>query len=201
MIRRATRSNVAAGKAGGLARDDPEGALRATRRSGPPEDGRLRAVQARHAGPLLGYVERLTGDHHRAEDIVQETLLRAWLHPLAGRSGAESLRSWLFRVARNLATDAHRARRARPPEVAIEALAQVAGTDRAERALEAGQIVEALETLRDEHRLAIVETYFRGRSVTEAAALLGVPPGTVKSRCYYGLRALRRELQRRGVPL
>jgi RNA polymerase sigma-70 factor, ECF subfamily len=167
----------------------------------PADDERLRALEARHAGPLLGYVERLTGDHHRAEDIVQETLLRAWLHPRAGGSGTESLRSWLFRVARNLATDVHRARSARPPEVALEALAQVAGADRPERSLEAGQIVEALEALRDEHRLAIVETYFRGRSVTEAAAVLGVPTGTVKSRCYYGLRALRRELRRRGVAL
>ena len=45
----------------------------------------------------------------------------------------------------------------------------------------------------------IVETYYRGRSVAEAAGVLGIPPGTVKSRCYYGLRALKLALAERGV--
>jgi RNA polymerase sigma-70 factor (ECF subfamily) len=163
------------------------------------EDGRVRAVRDRYAEPLLGYVERLTGDHHRAEDIVQETLLRAWRSAPRAPADQGSLRSWLFRVARNLATDAHRARRARPPEVAIDALDGVPSAERADRSLHAHLLVEALGALREEHRLAIVETYLRGRSVAEAAVALGVPPGTVKSRCYYGLRALRRELERRGL--
>jgi len=52
-------------------------------------------------------------------------------------------------------------------------------------------VLEALETLSPEHRDVLVELYYRGRSVVEAAAALGVPPGTVKSRSYYALRALR----------
>ena len=79
----------------------------------------LRALYSEHGGPLLGYVLRLTGgDRTQAEDVVQETLLRAWRHPdaLTGRP----VRPWLFTVARNLVVDAHRARRARPPETDID---------------------------------------------------------------------------------
>lgn len=73
----------------------------------------VRRVQAAHAGPLLRYGLRLTsGGRKRVEDIVQETLPEAWLHPeaLAGRP-------WLFAVAREPAVDAYRARRVRPHEV------------------------------------------------------------------------------------
>jgi len=50
-----------------------------------------------------------------------------------------------------------------------------------------------------DHRAVIVETYYRGRSVAEAADELGIPPGTVKSRSYYALRALRLALTERGI--
>jgi RNA polymerase sigma-70 factor (ECF subfamily) len=50
-----------------------------------------------------------------------------------------------------------------------------------------------------DHRRVLVETYYRGRSVAEASVELGVPPGTVKSRTYYALRALRLVLEERGV--
>jgi RNA polymerase sigma-70 factor (ECF subfamily) len=163
------------------------------------DERELSAVASRHGRSLLGYVKRLTGDHQLAEDIVQETLLRAWRTAPAGEARDGALRPWLFRVARNLATDLHRARRARPREVAIDAAADVPATKRVDRSLQVREIVDGLRALRPEHRLAIVEVYFRGHSVAEAADILGVPAGTVKSRCYYGLRALRRELERRGV--
>src|ERR671923_1102368 len=81
---------------------------------GPVSDEALvRALYSEHAGPLLRYALQLTGgDRQRAEDIVQETLLRAWLHPEA--IADRPARPWLFAVARNLAVDAHRARKARP---------------------------------------------------------------------------------------
>src|SRR5579875_2512697 len=81
----------------------------------------VRALYAEHAGPLLRYTLHLTsGDRQRAEDIVQETLVKAWLHPdaIADRPA----RPWLFAVARNLAVDSYRARRARPREVGEAAL-------------------------------------------------------------------------------
>ena len=59
--------------------------------------------------------------------------------------------------------------------------------------------VDALATLTPLHREALVQTYYAGRTVNEAAAVLGVPPGTVKSRVFYGLRALKVALDERGV--
>jgi RNA polymerase sigma-70 factor (ECF subfamily) len=172
-------------------------ALRKRQRTHDPEEELVRALQAEHGPALLGYVTRITGDPQRAEDVVQETLLRAWRKAGSLEGDASSLRSWLFSVAHNLAIDEHRARAARREEADPE-LADVAVAGQLDRALEASQITEALRTLSRDHREALVETYFRGRSVAEAAVVLGVPAGTVKSRTYYALRALRATLEERG---
>ncbi len=158
----------------------------------------VRALYAEHAAPLLRYaVHLMGGDRQRAEDIVQETLLRAWQHPeaIAGRPA----RPWLFAVAKNLAIDSYRARKSRPPEVGEAALDVVPAPDEAERALESWAVADALTALRPEHQRVLLETYYRGKSVAEAAAALGVPAGTVKSRTFYALRALRLALEERGL--
>jgi RNA polymerase sigma-70 factor (ECF subfamily) len=56
-----------------------------------------------------------------------------------------------------------------------------------------------MSSLTPDHRAVLVETYYRGRSVAEAASALGVPAGTVKSRTFYALRALKLALEERGV--
>ena len=161
----------------------------------------MRTLYAEHAGPLLGYVLKLTdGDRQRAEDVVQETLLRAWRHPESLDPSRGSLRPWLWTVARNIVVDAARARRARPFEVAAEdALAAVSVDDQIERALLSWEVAEALGTLSADHRAVLIETYYRGRTVAEAADALGIPAGTVKSRAFYALRALRLALEERGI--
>ncbi len=159
----------------------------------------LRALYDAHASSLLAYALRLCGgDRQRAEDIVQETVVRAWRHPEV-LDDDRDVRPWLFTVARRIAIDGHRARKARPPEVTDEALAAVPVADEIDRALDGWLVSDALAALSAEHRAVLVETYYRGRSVAEAAARLGIPPGTVKSRTYYALRALRLALQERGV--
>src|ERR1700751_5809625 len=112
---------------------------------GTAEDEAVRVLYEQHAAPLLAYSLRLTGcDRGRSEDIVQETLLRAWRHrePLDPNGGP--VRSWLFTVARNVAVDAHRARRARPREVGDEAFAVVPAVDEIEQALDTWLVADAL---------------------------------------------------------
>lgn len=161
----------------------------------------LRALFDEHGQALLSYALRLTsGDHERAEDVVQETLLRAWRHPEALTDQRGPLRPWLFTVARRIAIDAHRKRDARVPEVGDDGLAAVpSSSDEIEQALESWLVADALTCLSPAHREVLVETYFRDRTVAEAARELGVPVGTVKSRTHYALQALRLALQERGV--
>ena len=161
----------------------------------------LRGLFHDHAGALLRHLLPLTGgDRGRAEDLVQETLLRAWRHPEALRPERGPVRPWLFTVARNLAVDARRARAVRPTEVSDAVLAVMpAEEDELERAVDAWVVADALSSLRREHREVLVEVYYRARSVAEAATVLRVPPGTVKSRTHYALRALKLALEERGM--
>jgi RNA polymerase sigma-70 factor (ECF subfamily) len=160
----------------------------------------LRVLFDRHATVLLAYALRLAdGDRGRAEDIVQETLVRAWRNIDRLDEAAGPVRPWLFTVAQRVAIDAHRARRARPPETGDAVLAAVPSLDELEHTLDRIVVADALESLSAEHRAVIIETYYRGRSVAEAAGILGIPAGTVKSRSYYALRALKLALAERGV--
>ncbi|MDF3301693.1 sigma-70 family RNA polymerase sigma factor [Streptomyces tropicalis] len=157
----------------------------------------LAALQREHGRTLFALLLRLCdGDRQRAEDLLQETLVRAWQHPEALHADAfDSVRPWLLTVARRLAIDARRARQARPPEVADADLDHVRViADHAERSAAALDVREAVKTLTPGHREVLVLVYFQGASVAEAAEALGIPPGTVKSRAYYALRALRRIL-------
>jgi len=159
----------------------------------------VRVLYDEHGGPLLGYALRLTrGDRQHAEDVVQETLLRAWRHPEALDGTRGSVRPWLYTVARNLVIDGERARRARPHEVGDEVLSLLPSDDDLEQVIDAWEVADALWQLRTEHREVLRETYYGGRSVAEASRVLGIPEGTVKSRTYYALRALRLVLEERG---
>ena len=172
-------------------------------RARPRETGdeeQLRRLWDDHARPLLAFVLRLTGgDRGRAEDIVQETLLQAWRHPEALNPERGPIRPWLLTVARRVAIDHHRARQARPNEVGDEGLADLLTDDGIDQALDRWLVADALGSLAPAHREALLHTYYAGRTVTEAAVTLGVPAGTVKSRLFYGLRALKLALEERGV--
>jgi len=131
-----------------------------------------------------------------AEEAVQETFLRAWRAGKRFDPEIGSLRTWLFAILRNVVIDLGRARAARPVVVA-EGAAEPS-VEPIEETLLAWQVEEAMRRIGDQHREILVETYYRARPYAEVAAELGIPVGTVKSRVYYALRALRIALEEMG---
>jgi RNA polymerase sigma-70 factor, ECF subfamily len=155
----------------------------------------VREAYSAHGSELYGFAVRSLGDNGLAEEAVQETFLRAWRAGERFDPQIGSLRTWLFAILRNVVIDLGRARAARPSvaeggiEPSVEPLNE---------ALLSWQVEEALRRIGEDHRRVIVETFYRGRPYAEIAEELGVPEGTVKSRVYYGLRALRVALEETG---
>ncbi|HYS39654.1 MAG TPA: sigma-70 family RNA polymerase sigma factor [Pseudonocardiaceae bacterium] len=156
----------------------------------------MHAIYRTVAEPLYRYLLRLTlGDRETAEDLLQETLLRAWRNIDRLPADLESARPWLFTVARNHAIDIARARKVRPAELSTMDVSRIAApADAVEQLVAAETVRRALLTLSEEHRVVLVELYLREASAAEAAARIGIPEGTVKSRAHYALRFLRATL-------
>jgi RNA polymerase sigma-70 factor (ECF subfamily) len=161
------------------------------------------AAYAAHGRELYRFALRSLGDSGLAEEAVQTTYLRAWRAAERFDESLGSLRTWLFAIVRNVVVDMARARRARPAlsvapagDTTIER--PPASESEIDRILVAWQVEEALRRLSPDHRRALIEIYFRSRSYEEVALELGVPTGTVKSRVYYALKALRLALEELG---
>jgi RNA polymerase sigma-70 factor, ECF subfamily len=168
--------------------------------AGTSDEALVHAVYSEHGRAMLAYATRLLGERAAAEDVVQEALVRAWRNPQVLTNGKGSTRGWLLTVVRNLVIDRMRAKQARPMEVAESPDQPAVERDHADSVATAVTVRAAMDTLSDDHRGVLEQLYFQGRSMGEAAAALGVPPGTVKSRSYYALRALRRAIdQSEGV--
>nr|WP_276615424.1 sigma-70 family RNA polymerase sigma factor [Nonomuraea basaltis] len=167
------------------------------------DEAMVRALYREYGAPLMAFAIRLTGGDRRwAEDVVQETLVRAWrnLHDLRTDSG--SLMPWLATVARRVVIDDRRRSGSRPlntVEEIPERAQPVAAED--ERLLREIVVTDAMLSLSPAHRQVLTETFLLDRTVQEAAEKIGVPVGTVKSRVYYAMRALRVALEERGVML
>ena len=142
------------------------------------DEALIRALYAEHGRSLLAYATRLTNDRAAAEDVVQETLLRAWRNPDVLVNPRGSVRGWLLTVARNIVADRARAAAVRPREVAESPAHPPISRDHSDQVVTSIAVLDALDSLSEDHRSVIVQLYFRGRSVEETADALRIPPGT-----------------------
>lgn len=153
-----------------------------------------------HAVALFRFCLLLVGhDRARAEDVVQETMLRAWRHRAVLESSPPALRAWLYTVARNIVIDEWRRHRAHSETPVADVSEGGTHDDVSDQLLLSWVVAEAITRLSPDHRSVLFECYYRGRTVAEAARRLGVPEGTVKSRTHYALRALKLALEEMGV--
>jgi RNA polymerase sigma-70 factor, ECF subfamily len=167
-----------------------------------PETALMRVLFDEHAAALWRYAMRLTGDRARAEDVVQETLLRAWQHPEVIDDSDRSARAWLFTVARNMIIDERRSARFRNEVGSLETAPEApedTGLNEVDSALDRLLIGDAMAQLSADHRAVIRRSYYLGWSTAQIAADLDIAEGTVKSRLHYAIRALRLTLQEMGV--
>lgn len=158
-----------------------------------------------HGPELYRFVLRGLGDRGAAQDVVQETFLKAWRSADRYDPALSSLRVWLFGIARNAMIDHARASRARPWQSnlvdppTVQDLASPSAEDPLEQLMVSWVVEEALRHLTENHRVAIVRTHLQERPYDEVAAELGIPVGTLRSRVFYGLKALRVAIDEMGV--
>jgi RNA polymerase sigma-70 factor (ECF subfamily) len=160
----------------------------------------MRVLYDEHAAALWRYAPRLTGDRARADDGVQETLLRAGQHPEVAGNNERSARAWLFTVNRNMIID-ERPSRFRNEVSPVDGLGflEPSCPDQVNAALDLLNRGEALIQLSTEHRAVIQFSYYQGRTTAQIADDLQIAEGTVKSRLRYAVRGLRLTLQEMGV--
>jgi RNA polymerase sigma-70 factor, ECF subfamily len=151
------------------------------------ETGVMRVLYNQHGAALLRYAWRLTSNATRAEDVVQETLLRACQHQEVVDGNERSTRAWLFTVARDMISS----NGSGAPEAG--------GSDELKSALDRTLVTDAFARLSAEHRAVVRRAYYYGWSTAQIGADLRIADDTVKSRLHYALRTLRRTLQEMGV--
>jgi RNA polymerase sigma-70 factor (ECF subfamily) len=168
--------------------------------TGGEDDANITALYQTYHAPLLAFVLRLTGgDRQQAEDVVQETMVRAWRQAFRLDLSGPSLMPWLAAVARRIVIDEHRRKRARPAETEECSVTDLPVDDDTPATVLRVAVADAMLQLTSSHRQILNETILRDQTVGKAAEALGIPVGTAKSRVYYALRVLEVVLAERGL--
>jgi RNA polymerase sigma-70 factor (ECF subfamily) len=163
-------------------------------------------IVRRYQRPIISLIARMTRDRALAEDLAQETFVKAF-RSLAAFDTTRRLSSWLFRIAHNTALDA--LRRSRSPVISASAASAASGRgsdepagppepDPVEREALGNALEAALAQLRPEHSAAIVLRYEEGLSFDEIGIVLGVPEVTARSHVHRARKELARLLTESG---
>jgi RNA polymerase sigma-70 factor (ECF subfamily) len=161
------------------------------------DDDSVRAAYDAHGAELYRFCHGMLGDAGQAEDAVQETFVRAWRSRDRFDPAKASLRTWLFVIARNVAIDLHRRRAIRPAVVGKSVAVTGTVSDHADRVVVGMQLQQGLACLSPEQRFVVREIAVGGRSSVDVAQELGTSDGTVRSRLFYGLKAMRVAIEKR----
>ncbi|MFN2491177.1 MAG: RNA polymerase sigma factor [Actinomycetota bacterium] len=158
------------------------------------------ALVRRFQGRIYGLAFTIVGDAATAEDVAQETFLRAWRHAAAYDVRRGRVATWLLSIARNVAIDAVRVRRAEPLDphalLSLQTPSPDAPTEeRGLAAVESMRLRSALSSLPPEQQRALVLAAFYGRTAREISELEDVPLGTVKTRIRTAMLKLRTTLE------
>jgi len=160
----------------------------------------LRALYRSYSGELFGFALNAIGERGAAEELVQEVFTRVWRHAERYDPDRASVRTWLYQIARHAIIDARRRASVRPglplhePAPGLEPVGESL-----EQAMLGWQVVTALDRLSPEHRQMIRLAHLQGLTMREIAERCDLPVGTVKSRTWYALRALRLVLEEMGI--
>ena len=164
-------------------------------RRGSTDEALIKSVHEEHGHALLAYATRLTGDRAAAEDVVQETLIRAWRDLPALREPAR-FDAWAHRLLVRACHDHVRAQRRRPAQVVVLDIDGPVHGDAIARFADRDQLERGFLQLSVDHRVVLVLTHYVGLRAPEIAELLEIAPGTVYSRLHYAVRAMRAALTR-----
>jgi RNA polymerase sigma-70 factor (ECF subfamily) len=158
--------------------------------------------------PLYGFVRRTLGDAEEARDVCQDALVKAFANIARLRDGAK-FKSWLHYIALNLCRDRFRTVKSRATILSYDdvggenLVAEATGTEGADRLSEATDLTEKLGSLLaaipTEQRTSILLREYQGFTSEEIGEMMGVPAATVRTRIYYGLKAMRKLMNERGL--
>jgi RNA polymerase sigma-70 factor (ECF subfamily) len=155
----------------------------------------MRELYGRYATRIYGLGVQLLGDRGLAEELVQETFVRLWRSAPRFDPDRGSPPTFIYAIARRLAIDLWRRPSSRP--LAVDEVPP--DDDQIDRVLVRLDVRDALDSLSAAHREVLELSYNEHLKQTEIAERLGIPLGTVKTRCFHALRSLKIALDERGI--
>jgi RNA polymerase sigma-70 factor (ECF subfamily) len=154
----------------------------------------LSELYDRYTRPVYATGVRLLGDVQLAEELVQDAFTSVWRNAASFDRDRAGFATWLYRIARNRATDLDRRRRVRPRPAGERGLYALAGGPRPEEAVDEWDVAAALSSIPSQYREVLQMAYFEDLSQREISRRTGVPLGTIKSRTTAALKRFRQAM-------